>query len=186
MSVKNRVIDLIRAERKKYEVSVEVWKTIPDFPDYQVSNFGRVRSLKNTKVRTLKSSKGCNGYLHVNLSKDGIKRCKLLNRLVLTTFIGEPPLNFQASHLDGSRDNNRLDNLRWESPQDNTLRKRLHGTDNKGERHNLAIITNDDVREIRRLSSLGYSQRKLAKMYGFSGHSSISYILRGQYWSHVK
>lgn len=55
--------------------------------------------------------------------------------LVLEAFIGPRPDGHQASHLDGDRTNNRLDNMRWETRSQNNRRKYQHGTMPVGDRH---------------------------------------------------
>lgn len=41
----------------------EIWKKINNYQDYEISNFGNVRSLKNNSIRILKPSKNFSGYL---------------------------------------------------------------------------------------------------------------------------
>ena len=102
----------------------EVWKDIKGYVNlYQVSDFGRVKSLghytlmKNGKTRYHKGkiiihNHYTNGYCFVCLSKNGIHKQFLLHRLVLITFIGEKP-GYEVNHIDENKDNNRLDNLEW-------------------------------------------------------------------------
>jgi len=54
-----------------------------------------------------------------------------------------------------------------------------------GERHAGAKLTNDEVREIRRLLATGESMKRLAGRYGVSGWT-ISDIARNKTWIHVK
>ena len=49
--------------------NVEIWKFIPNYEDYQVSNLGNVKSLKYSKERLLKTNFSGKGYLSVHLSK---------------------------------------------------------------------------------------------------------------------
>ena len=69
---------------------VEIWKDIKGYEGlYQVSNIGRVRSLKrnNTNGKILKQCINKDGYLRVDLSKNNIKSTKRVHRLVAETFI---------------------------------------------------------------------------------------------------
>lgn len=52
----------------------EIWSPVPDYEDYQVSNFGRVKSLKLGKVKILKPILDRNGYLQVKLGVGDVKR----------------------------------------------------------------------------------------------------------------
>lgn len=76
---------------------------------YEVSNLGRVR--RNGKI--LKPTKGRDGYLRVDLRKNGTRRDSLVHRLVAQTFIPNPS-NFPCiNHKDEDKTNNCLDNLEW-------------------------------------------------------------------------
>ena len=74
----------------------EIYKDIKDLEGlYQVSNFGRVKSLGNgksgnSKLRLLKPDTTRNGYLYVNLSKDGKVKKYKIHRLVAQTFLPNP------------------------------------------------------------------------------------------------
>lgn len=93
---------------------------------YQISNYGRVRSLdryvksglKYSKVclrkgRILRASDNTQGYLFVNLQKDNKCKKKTIHRLVAENFI--PNLNNleQVNHIDGNKHNNNIENLEW-------------------------------------------------------------------------
>ena len=113
--------------------SSEVWKVIPEFPRYEVSNKGRVRSncCKNgRKVRyVLKALERGNGYLYVHLCildpETGRVKVKHMDihRLVALTFIGECPPGKVCDHKSGDRWDNRLENLRYASPSENQANK---------------------------------------------------------------
>ena len=92
----------------------EVWCPIKGFENiYEVSDQGRVRSLKFGKERILKPGKIQNGYLKVNLWKNGeMKQCKV-HRLVAQTFIPNPDNLPQVNHKDENKTNNSVQNLEW-------------------------------------------------------------------------
>jgi hypothetical protein len=96
----------------------EIWKDIKDFKGlYQVSNFGRVRSLghdKWHKGRVLKphlDGKGC--YLMVGLHKESKTQHFNIHRLVACAFIPNPKHLPQVNHKDECKTNNCADNLEW-------------------------------------------------------------------------
>ena len=95
--------------------SPEHWKPIPDFPGYEVSDQGHVRSL-----RILKPGIQTSGYYVVGLrGTSGKPQSKLVHQLVLTAFAGPCPNGQECCHNDSDRTNNRLENLRYDTPSGN-------------------------------------------------------------------
>ena len=85
---------------------VEEWKDIKEYIGlYQVSNFGRVISLKYGKPKVLKSKK-TRGYLRVGLSKDGKVKHFYIHRLVWESFIGEIPYGYEVNHISEDKTEN--------------------------------------------------------------------------------
>ena len=98
----------------------EIWKNIVGLEDYQISNLGRVKSVKFGKERFLKFGKDNKGYLHISLCKDGKQKWFLVHRLVYEAFVGEIPESMQINHIDEDKTNNRLDNLNLMTPKENS------------------------------------------------------------------
>lgn len=101
----------------------EVWKDIKDYEGlYQVSNMGRIKSLKRyekcgTKIR-LRNEKilkqnNTMGYNYVILSKYNRLKTYRTHRLVAETFILNPQQLPQVNHIDGNKLNNKAKNLEW-------------------------------------------------------------------------
>ena len=103
----------------------EEWRDIIGYEGlYQVSNFGRVRSLPHWQVyqnghkhyykgciRKLAKSQGKNGYLHVRLGAKG--RQTYVHILVAEAFLDKPDGKTEVNHIDGDKTNNNVDNLEW-------------------------------------------------------------------------
>lgn len=89
---------------------MEIFKEIKGFENYEVSNYGNVRSLKRNIV--LRPSI-VNGYLHVGLYKDGKHYDKYIHRLVAEAFIPNPNNLQEVNHKDENKFNNHVDNLEW-------------------------------------------------------------------------
>lgn len=91
----------------------EVWKDVEDFEGhYQVSNHGRVRSIKK-EILVLKGEYQHNGYKRVCLWKDGRKHNKLVHRLVAIAFLQNPSNYSDVNHIDEDKNNNHVTNLQW-------------------------------------------------------------------------
>lgn len=92
----------------------EIWKDIDGYNGlYQVSNLGRVKSLKLGKERFLKAGKNGSGYLQIILCKEGkLKTCRV-HRLVATAFVDNTEKLPCVNHKDENKTNNCADNLEW-------------------------------------------------------------------------
>ena len=180
----------------------EIWKTLLEFPDYAVSDKGRVRRIvpspKGHGCRILKPHIGTHGYEMVGLSFMSKIHKRLVHRLVCAAFHGAPPSDFhQVGHRDGSRRFNYAGNLRWVTRSENMEDARMHGSMALGKRHGRstkpecnprgclhghAKLTEPDVIKIR--SAHQETGRSLAKKYGVSP-ATISIIRSRKTWRHI-
>ena len=106
----------------------EQWRDIAGYEGmYQVSDLGRVRSLKFGKTRVLRPGKNNNGYLRVNLKKDGSRKNFLVHRLVAQAFIpNDDESKNQVNHINECKQNNRASNLEWCDCRYNNTYNGLH------------------------------------------------------------
>ena len=104
------------------ELENEVWRDVDGYDGmYQVSDLGRVRSLKYGKVRVLKPQKDNGGYLFVNLYRDRKMKHFLVHRLVAQAFIpNDDDSKTQINHRNEVKSENRVSNLEWCTAQYNT------------------------------------------------------------------
>ena len=87
----------------------EIWRDIQGYEGlYQISNKGRVKSLKCGKEKILRPRDNVNGYLFVNL---GRKNKKYIHRLVYETFKGFKNKNSIINHINSDKRDNKLNNL---------------------------------------------------------------------------
>ena len=90
----------------------ELWREIPEFPNYSVSNFGRVCT--NWTERILVTYANQSGLVQVGLMKDGKQYHRSVPLLVAKAFIPQPSGPFDTPiNLDGDRHNSHIDNLAW-------------------------------------------------------------------------
>lgn len=170
----------------------ERWREIPGYPNYLISDFGRVwlrKSRYRTKSHLLKQSLSYGRRCVVlGVIKPGHRiaswRMFLVHRLVLEVFVGPCPLGMWCCHWDGNPLNNRLENLRWGTPKENAADAIRHGTFVRGSKNGCAKLTESAVREIHRLRKQGWILDRLARRFGVS-LTSIWYVVRGRTWKHV-
>lgn len=121
MTISEYVIWLCEEERKRFSKPVpdngERWMPIPNYEGiYEVSDKGRVRTLRTNKIITPKNIKG---YSAVRLYKDGKDRQMYIHRIVALVFIPNPENLPEVNHKDENPKNNCVDNLEWCSPKYN-------------------------------------------------------------------
>lgn len=102
-------------------------KQIPGFPEYSATTDGRIWSHKG-QGRYLKPAVDQRGYHRVSLRLDGRTVTRTVHALVALAFIGPRPEGLEVCHNDGNPQNNRADNLRYDTHASNMRDKRLHGT----------------------------------------------------------
>src|SRR5204863_5764826 len=129
----------------------ERWLAIPGYEGlYEVSDWGHVRRLtfrngNANKVypipRILKGSKNALGYVQLYLSKNGVVKHQFVHRLVLLAFRGPAPSGMIAAHGNGIPGDDRLENLRWATWEENAADMLLHGTDQNGARNHEAVLS---------------------------------------------
>ncbi len=112
----------------------EVWRKIKTLsPYYEVSNKGRVRSVKRKrfngkayymyKGKVLKGFPNPKGYLVIRTSIDGVKFSIKIHREVGKAFIRNPKRKPQINHKDGKKTNNKYQNLEWATASENALHR---------------------------------------------------------------
>lgn len=103
----------------------EIWKVFPENDYYSISNLGRVKNNKTGRILRQAIKKGAHqGYCQLELRRDGERQSWRVHRMVMITFAPiENYKEFQVDHINGIRNDNRLENLRWNSALSNTKNK---------------------------------------------------------------
>lgn len=173
---------------------IETWKDIPMFKNFQASNLGNIRisdrliprgnHLMNRKGRLLKQTKNEKGYPEVRIIEIGKKPLvQVVHKLVMLTFVGPRPNNYQINHKNGIKTDNRLQNLEWISASDNMKHAySLNLACKRGENNGRAKLTEADILLIREECKVRGRQKQLAKRFGVT-QTTISYIKLGKSWS---
>lgn len=168
------------------------WKTIPDFPNYEVSDGGEVLFTGGIQSRP-----GCrawkrpaalvnqvadkDGYQMVRLLRNGKRIRRIVHRLVAKAFIENPDFKDQINHIDGDKSNNSWTNLEWCTSKENHKHRVAVLKMNIGSGNGLSKITEMDSIYIRRSKESSY---KLAMMFSVSS-ANIRHIRRGVTWKHT-
>lgn len=100
------------------EEEEELWREWPRDPRILVSNMGYVVSHKRGEPYPLKVSHTNGGYQTVNVAHGS---SQLVHRMVADTWIDNPNPNYytQVNHINGNKDDNRMENLEWVTQSQN-------------------------------------------------------------------
>ena len=99
----------------------EIWKDIPGYENkYQVSNFGKVKSLKNLNI--LKSRTGTTGYLYISLCGNSKCTTRKIHQLVAMAFLNHTPCGYKivVDHKNNNPLDNRVENLQLITARENS------------------------------------------------------------------
>lgn len=182
----------------------EEWRPVHGFPEYAVSDQGRVKRVVESKSgnlpKVLRPWISNQGYRIVTVFAHGKGKRKQISRLVCEAFHGPPPTSeHHAAHGDGDPANNSPANLRWATRKENMADCLIHGTramgpthgrNTKPERtcrgsaHGLSKVTERDVLAIRAAPKVMGSGVRLAAQYGVTP-TAICFIRSRKNWKHV-
>ena len=167
------------------EIEGEEWRVILDFPNYEISNKGRLRSIKLSVKLYIKGNIKGSGYLQDSITdKNGKNRFIQRHRLVAIAFIDNPNNLPQVNHKDGNKLNNIIENLEWVTASENIKHAFDIGIKNlKGEKNNMAKLNMDIVNEIRELANTDITLTKIAKLYNIS-IATVSLIVARKRWNY--
>ena len=103
----------------------QIWMDIVGYEgDYQISNYGQVKSLKNGKEKILSLRQRKDGYLDILLSNNGIQKRHQVHKLVAEHFVPGYREGYVVNHIDEDKSNNVWTNVEWISQKENIN----HGT----------------------------------------------------------
>lgn len=180
--------------------NTEIWKPVYGYEGlYEASSLGKVRRVEArvpvhrggkvySIVRSGRTMKPCKskktGYMAVQLSANGKVICRTVHSLICEAFHGARPVGHDCGHLDGTRDNNRADNLAWVSKAENQAHRVLHGTDNRGENARQSILNTATVLRIRQMRLEGLRFKEIAAQVGFP-YDAVYDAATGRSWRHL-
>lgn len=178
------------------ETNIEEWFDIPNFEGiYQVTRSGKIKKIgKKSKYKDLiypdkmmKHNTHTNKYKYITFMVDGVKKYYSIHRLLASIFIANPENKPQVNHINGIKDDNRLENLEWVTLSGNMQHAAKNGLlkPKRGESNYGARLCEDDVRSIRRMSDVhGIPITHIAKMYDM-GSTIIWMIVKRRKWASI-
>jgi hypothetical protein len=181
----------------------EIWKPIKEYEkSYEVSSLGNIRSVErcvrcNNGLNVLpsrirlpfkaKSLRYKDFYFRIGLRKNNKYKNFLVHRLVAEAFIQNIDNKPQVNHKNGIKTDNRVENLEWCTPKENTI----HAFENKlnhaikGSKNHFSKLNEFQVRRIRLIREItGLSINKLGKMFNIT-KDAIWRILQRKTWKHI-
>lgn len=178
----------------------EVWRNIRGYEGiYQVSNLGRIKSLERFFIKNRRGggnrmavhqpekirfpSHDKDGYLKISFWSNGIATYNTVHRVVAIYFLNNDNGYPQVLHKDDNPNNPRWDNLEWGTQSKNIQDAANKGRGFRGDKNGMAKLKNEDVPEIRKLISKGFSFNKIASLYNVS-KSTIKSIRNKRNWTY--
>ena len=162
--------------------NMEEWKDVKGYEGlYQVSNTGRIKALKKIdqrgrvrKERLMKPVINSCGRPVVHVCKNGNRKTFFVHRLIAEAFIPNPEGKSEVNHINGIKDDNRVENLEWVTRSENMLhaeRMGLHSMKPSIEAHKkkvcqiadrVVIRIYDSVADASKATGIEHSNRSLA------------------------
>lgn len=163
----------------------EIWKDIPGYEGlYKIRENGDILSLIRTKVMKATLNRG---YMVVCLSDRGVRKQFKVHRLIMMVYrpINNPDI-FVINHINGIRNDNRIDNLEWVTSKENNNHAIKTGL-NRGKNK----LTDDEVREIKtmieslRPNTIREISTLIQKQFNKVSIRTIESIVVNRRWSHL-
>lgn len=158
----------------------EIWKIHPNYPNYKVSNKGRIKGIRNKII----STRVHEGYLDCRIiDKDDNKKSPRIHKLVADLFIDKPFSDEElvVNHKDGNKLNNNADNLEWITYRSNIL----HAVENDLISKPSYRLSEKEVIEICELLSSGYSYSEIHNYNPKYVKYRVERIRQRRSWEHI-
>lgn len=155
------------------------------YDGYEVSNFGRIKRILGGQGfragRCLSPHKSSGGYLFIRLTVNGHQKSVCVHKLVTEIFLGKRPIGLQVRHLDGNKENNRIDNLVYGTAKENGADNTRLGVMPRGEKVNTNVITTKQAKLCFELLKNELSATEIAKVLKIP-RNTVYKIKYGKTW----
>ena len=153
----------------------ELWKPLLEYKGIEVSSIGRIRKAANKrrKERILTEfPKDRDGYCRCSVQKlDGTWTSQPVHRLVAKAFIPNTENKQAVNHIDGNRQNNKVENLEWVTPKENVIHSFRFGSRRKCKQvPKRTLLTDFQISQIDILRK-SYTVNQIAKLFNIEYQS---------------
>lgn len=145
-------------------------KLIKGFSNYSITLEGVITNIKTGLVKS--QWLGANGYYHVDLQQEGVRKKVSIHRLLATHYLDNPEGKRTVNHIDGDKKNNFLGNLEWATDSENMQ----HAYDNNLNRATNKRISDMMLNEILYRFLSGTSLTSIVKDYDISLPTISTYM----------
>lgn len=150
-------------------------KAIPGFPNYSITEDGNVWS--HNYNRWIKGHKNWAGYIRITLSKNGKAKPYSAHRLVALTYIENKENKEYINHKNGVKHDNRVSNLEWVSPKENTVHSWKNGFSKVSINTINATVERNSKIVLDTQTGVFYSSvREAAKLLSYNENTLRSYL----------
>lgn len=176
------------------ELETEEWRPVVGYEGiYSVSNLGRVRRDYSAKQGNkagyiLQPTLSPQGYFYVTLCDlttvhKSMKKMTC-HSLLATAFIGPRPSGHQINHIDGVKTNNKPSNLEYVTHLENGRHAGRSGLLLRGESHKFSKVSENEIRTIRLLRSIGVPVNEISKSCAIPV-GIIYHAIKRTTWKHI-
>ena len=156
-------------------------RQIPGYPEYAATNDGRILKVKRNGFKFITLRDNGTGYVIANVQDvNGKTVIRKVHRLMALAFIGpQPSPKHEVCHINGRRDDNRIENLKWDTRKNNIADRKKYNPSYK--RYEKLKLNEDIAREIKMKLAAGQTGMSIAQEYGVSTFH-VSNIKNGRAW----
>lgn len=166
---------------------MEIWKDIPNYPNYQASSLGRIKSYsKDQNGYIISQHISSNGYLRASLKhENGKNHCVGVHRYIALAFIPNPDNLPEVNHKNGIKTDNRPENLEWVTSSQNHLHAyRELGKQSWAKGKHLKTRAKFSETEVRIIRNTTLGLKELAEYFGCD-QSTIFYIRKRRTYKYI-
>lgn len=148
----------------------EIWKDIEGYEGmYKISNKSRVKSYQRGKIKIMRHTVNTAGYHIVELSKNNERKSFRVHRLLAQAFVPNPDNKPVINHINGTKDDNSLNNLEWVTTSENIHHAYMTGLRQSGDQSPNRKVSDAQVLFMRNLyRSEHFLLRELSQLFGIS------------------